>query len=722
MIAPEPKYGCPACGGTDHEITMRPTYRVRLALACALGLTAPCSFAQSVSDEDELSLVYGDRPTISLVTGSRQPLRHAPAAATVITAEDIENMGATDLDQVLEAVPGVHVTRSSMAYTPLYVVRGIFSQFLPQTLMLQNGSPTTTMFIGNKGNAWGGLPVTNIARIEIIRGPGSALYGADAYSGVINLITKDAEDMPGTRAGVQLGSFKTGNAWFQHGGRVGPVKVAAYLQVGHTDGPRKTVRADAQTQNDNAFGTQASLAPASMNVGYEATDANLDLSHRTWRLHAGYKLRNEVGTGIGVASALDPIGTGKSERITADLSWNDPQFGRHWGAGVALGYLAYNDTTPHGFVLFPAGASFPTGDFPNGMIGAPEKWERQWRLSAFATYSGFARHQWRLGWGHDDLHLYRTRERKNFTVSANGLPVPTGEVVDYSDSAPFMRPQRRKVDYVYLQDEWNFAHDWALTAGVRHDRYSDVGSTTNPRLALVWDVSLDLTAKLLYGEAFRAPSFTELASINNPVVRGNPELRPETIRTWEAGLSWRARPDLLAQLSVFHYLMKDIIRAVPGDTPGSGSVQRNQGRQRGAGMELEFAWAATRGLNLLGNYAYQKSIDLSTREDAGYAPHHHLYVRGEWELAPGWMFGPQLNWVADRRRPADDRRAKVPDYTSVDLALRHRADESGWRVFASVRNLFNANAREPSLAPGHALPDDLPLAGRAFSVQLVHAF
>ena len=142
------------------------------------------AFAQG-DDEEDLALVYGDKNTVSIATGSAQPLRRAPAVASVITAEDIAAMGAIDLDEVLESVPGIHVSHASNVYSPLYVVRGIYSLANPQTLVLQNGVPMTTMFIGNKGNQWGGFPVDQIARIEIIRGPGSALYGADAYAGEI---------------------------------------------------------------------------------------------------------------------------------------------------------------------------------------------------------------------------------------------------------------------------------------------------------------------------------------------------------------------------------------------------------------------------------------------------------------------------------------------------------------------------------------------------------
>ena len=216
------------------------------------------ALAQTSSDEEELALVYGDKSTISIATGSPQPLRRAPAVATVITAEEIAAMGALDLDEVLETVPGIHVSRSTQIYSPLYMIRGIHSEFNPQTLMLQNGVPMTTLFVGNRGNIWGGLPVENIARIEIIRGPGSALYGADAYSGVINIITKTAAETPGFELGARTGSFKSRDGWVLHGGKRGPVDVAAYLRVGRTNGFKEPVTADAQTVLDGLFMTSAS--------------------------------------------------------------------------------------------------------------------------------------------------------------------------------------------------------------------------------------------------------------------------------------------------------------------------------------------------------------------------------------------------------------------------------------------------------------------------------
>lgn len=700
---------------------MKHRYALPLTLATILVIPA-CGVSAQVTEEDDLALVYGDKSTISIATGSQQQLRRAPAVTTVITAEDILAIGAVDLDEVLETVPGMHVSRSANNYSPLYVIRGIFSQLNPQVLMLQNGIPVTTTQQGNRGGVWAGLPLENIARIEVIRGPGSALYGADAYAGVINIITKTAADIQGTQVGLRAGSFRSNDAWLLHGGKMGEVDIAAYLRIGKTNGFKETITADSQSARDTTFGTRASLAPGSVNTGRDAVDASLDLSYEKWRWRTGYKLRDDVENAAGTSSALDPIGRMKSERITSDLSWTDHHFAQDWGVGVTAAYMQYAQLFPTPLMLSPPGTRFATGTFVDGMFGAPQTWERQYRLSAFATYSGFDKHRIRLGLGHDDLDMYRTSELRNFTYNAAGTPIPLASIVDFSNTAPFLLPQRRKISYLYAQDEWNFARDWTLTAGIRHDDYSDFGGTTNPRLALVWDATLDLTAKILAGRAFRAPAFNEKYSISNPVNRGNPALVPETIGTVEAAFTWQARRDMQVNLNFFKYEMKDIIRAVPNVIPGTGSTFNNTGNQNGKGMELEVIWDASRNLRLMANYSHQKSIDEATNRDAGYDPRNQIYARADWRFTGDWMMSSQLNWVADRKRAAGDNRPPVADYKTVDVTLRTTGGKGDWDFAASVRNLFDATVLEPSLAPGTAIPNDLPMAGRSLYLQAAYRF
>ncbi len=670
------------------------------------------------SDEADLALVYGDKETVSLATGRRQSLLLAPSVATVITAEEIAAMGATDIDEVLETVPGLHVNRASSMGSTQYVMRGITGGHAPHVLMLQNGIPVTLASSGNKGNLWGGLPIENIARIEVLRGPGSALYGADALSGVINIITKTAAEIQGSQYGFRIGSFASRDAWVQHGGQYGDLSVAAYLRAGTTNGQHRTVEADAQTRNDARTGTNASLAPGQINAGLSSVDGHLDLALGKWRWRSGYKLRDDMETFAGIGQVLDPLGRGRTERITSDVSWTDNDFARDWALSASVAFMQYKQSYPVAAQIFPPGTTFPTGTFPDGMRGAPEFSERQYRFSAHAAYTGFRDHNLRVGIGHDDLELYETREYRNFAYSAAGVPIPYGPLV--VTATPFLYPQDRTVDYFYLQDEWGFARDWTLTAGVRHDRYSDFDATTNPRFALVWEAQVDLTAKLMYGSAFRAPAFVEQYSTNSPLNRGNPNIMPERNQTLELAFAWQARRDLALKLNLFRYHMADIIRAIPNPAPVLGSTYYNTGRQHGSGFELEGTWDLTRNLRLTGHYAAQKSIDEISGQDAGYAPRRHIYLRADWIPQSRWMLSGQVNHVADRHRVADDMRPPVPDYTTLDMTLRTtQRGRNSWNFAVSVRNLFDVDVREPSLSPG-LIVYDLPVAPRTLWLQVAH--
>ena len=693
--------------------------RMHLCLAATAGLLAGMP-AQAAEDEEILlAQAYGDDATISLATGARQPLRRAPAVATVITADDIAAMGATDLDQVLETVAGLHVNAAPSMRNTLYVIRGVFSLQTPQVLVLQNGLPLTVMLTGGRGNLSAGPAVENIARIEVIRGPGSALYGADAFSGVINIITRPAEDAEGTDLGVRAGSFHSREAWLRHGGRLGALAWAGFAKLARSDGFRSHVESDAQSRNDRAFGTQASLAPGTPNAGGDSADAGLELASGAWRWRALYKGRDNIGTYGGLGSALDPVGRGASHRLMTDLAWTPPAQG-DWQAGAQVSWSSYHQRYPVPAQIFPPGARLPSGTFTEGMFGAPETSERALRLQAHALYAGWSGHSLRLGLGHDDLNLYLARDTNNFRYSATGVPVPSDPVA--RAAYPFLYPHRRRVGYAFVQDEWRLRPDWTFTAGLRHDRYSDVGSTTNPRLALVWDAAAEWTLKLLYGEAFRAPSFSELYSTNNPIAQGNPALKPETTRTLEAVSNWHATSSLAFNVSVYGYHMRDIVRTVPIPPPApGGTIYTNVGRQHGRGVELEAQWDATRRLRLSGHLSLTRATDPATGSDVGNVPRRDAFLRADWRLANGWRVDAMINHVAERRRASGDRRPPVPDYTTLDLAVSTAPAARDWTFSAALRNAFDADVREPNLAPG-LIANDLPQAGRSVTLQAGYAF
>ncbi|MGH8580235.1 MAG: TonB-dependent receptor plug domain-containing protein [Gammaproteobacteria bacterium] len=697
----------------------------------ALIVSSLRSNAQAVSDEEALLQVYGDEELITIATGKKQPVSKAPAVTTVITADDIKAIGATDLDEVLETVPGLHVARGAIGYTPIYTIRGIFSEFNPQVLVLINDIPITNLFLGNRNNIWGGMSVEAIQRIEIIRGPGSAVYGADAFAGVINIITKAALDIDGTELGGRRGSFDTWDGWLLHGGTYKGFEVAAMLEYHDTDGQRENIDADAQTLFDNILGTNASLAPGTVNLQRENIDARLDIHRANWRLRAGLQRRRDWGTGAGGAQALDPDGRFNSDRWNVDLTYHNPSLAEQWDVEGQISYFDTSQEVDSNEALFPRGTVLPIGPdgnirrggiptlFPNGFIGNPEVFERHARFNISAFYTGFDRHLLRMGTGFNYANIWKVKESKNFGIDPSTqtrIEPPGSRLVETTDTPfVFLNEGDRENFYFFLQDSWRFANDWELTGGLRYDYFSDFGGTVNPRFALAWQTRQNLTSKLLYGEAFRAPSFAETSNINNPVALGNPDLEPEKIRTAELAFDYLPTEDFRLSANVYRYWWSDIIRFVPD--PGATSVTaQNTGEQTGYGLEIEADWHVTPYFSLLGNYAFQISEDDTSNEDAGNAPHHQVYVRADWEFLPNWRFNPQVNWIVDRDRVAGDNRPEIDDYSAVDVTLRRIGIDNHWDVVFAVRNLFDSDVREPSLAgiPAASIPDDLPQAGRSF--------
>ncbi len=669
-------------------------------------LTSGNLHAQSVAEEDALMRAYGDEDFISIATGTRQLISQAPAVATVITADDIKAMGATDLDQILETVPGLHVSNSPRAYSPLYTIRGIYTESNPQVLILINDIPITNIYVGDRSQVWGGMPVNNISRIEIIRGPGSAVYGADAYAGTINIITKTPDDIGDTQFGARAGSYNTREGWVQHGGNLGQTDFAVSLEILRTDGQDRTIDTDAQSFLDSSV----SLAPGSVNLGREILETRIDLHRGSWRFRAGYQGRRDVETGAGVAQALDPAGTNSSDRFNADLTYNT-YVSRDWDITAQMSLFDSNAKSD--LVLFPPGAF--GGAFPDGVIGSPYVYERHTRGGLSAFYHGIQNHNIRIGIGGIHNDLYKTRERKNFALDGS----PLGGIIDVSGdpSQVFIQPQDRKVYYGFIQDEWSINSDWKLTGGVRYDHYSDFGDTTNPRLAIVWRTRYDLTTKVLYGRAFRAPAFNELYNINNPVALGNPNLKPEKIDTYELAFNYQPAHNFQAGLNLFTYHMSDIIRFVPDPAPATSVSAQNSGNRDGYGLELEFKYDVSRQFLLLGNYAYQNSTEKDTDSDVANAPQHQVYLRTVWRPIPDWSFSAQVNWVADRSRDITDPRPRIDDYIMTDLTLRYRHGATPWEFAILARNIFDEDAREPSPAPG-SIPNDLPLAGQHFLAEV----
>lgn len=688
--------------------------------------------AQENSEED-LMASFGDEDFISIATGNKTLISKAPAVATVITDEDIMAMGAENLDQVLESVPGLHVSLSAARFSPVYQIRGVATNYNPQVLMLVNGMPLTQVFQGDRGiNST--LPVRSIKRVEVIRGPGSAVYGADAFSGVINVITKSVDEIE-TSVGSRIASFGTAEVWLQHAEQLGNYRFAFSLEAFKADGDdNRLIGSDLQSFFDIFLPPPGvSYAPGAANTQQERLDLRMMLSTNNWALNFWNWRQNDIGTGPGIALALDPVGKSNVNNYMMDLTYDMQDVSSDWDIEFKTSIMDLGSDTY--YILFPPGTVLPigldgnisaTGGLPvlflDGFIGAPAVYEKHFRFDTSAFYSGKEKHNVRLATGFQYVNL-KPKEYKNFGQGViDGTEGTVNGILTDVTNTPFIyiRDEDRTVYYASFQDEWSYAPDWTLTTGIRLDHYSDFGSTINPRLALVWNTRHNLTTKFLYGRAFRAPAFIELFGINNPVVLGNPALNPEVINTFEVAFDYRPSFDLKLGFNVFTYAIEDLIQFVP-DTSGSSSSAQNVGKQNGKGFEIEFDWKLTHDLSLAGHYAYQDSTDETLNVAVANTPARKINLRSVWKMSPTWSMSLQGNHIADRLRQAGDPRTAIMDYNNIDLNIRKKIN-SGWSLSLGARNLLDKEQREPSpvnldLPTGSAIVNDFPLESRKYYIE-----
>lgn len=700
--------------------------RVNRLPVCAGLLFA--AVAQAEPEPDLLSLPLEElaRLEVNVATGTPRTVQAAPAATSVITAQELESLGAQHMDDALAAVPGLHVSHGALTYESRYYFRGIFANNNPHTLVLVDGLPMTSLFLGDRLPGWQGVPVLAIERIEIIRGPGSALYGADAFGGVINIITKRADDDGPDEARLAYGSFDTRHASLlqrHHGRRASLLWSLDYRQ---SDGDDSTVAADWASGFDSLFGTSSSRAPGPLNRGFRALDARAEIASGDWRVRAAWQQAWDLGTGQGLFDALDPVGRLADEFGNLDLLWNHALPGWELEGRLNAAYKSLQSTQP--LQLLPPGSFCFAGSancFPDGMQDDLSTQEAQAGASFTAQYNALEAHRLRLGAGFFWGDLYRTTDRKNFDASGPGLPLPLGGMVDASDTPQVFQPEAQRSNrYVFLQDEWRFARAWELTAGLRHDQYSDFGGTTNPRLALVWSTTSTLTTKLIYGEAFRAPSFAELY-VTNVGVLGNPDLRPEKLRNTELAFSWRPRPDFSWDVNVFRYRIRDFIQAAPDAALGGAIRSQNVGRLEGKGLETELRYQLPVPVQLLANFSTARLRNEDSGQDRGQLPRQAALLRATWDAAERWQLVAQLLHAGKAEREVDstppDPRPDLNGYDTVDLTVRTRlSPQCDLAVIAS--NLFDADVREASNGPAPPqsnarIPGDLPQPGRSLTVQ-----
>ena len=461
-----------------------------------------------------------------------------------------------------------------------------------------------------------------------------------------------------------------------------------------------------------------------MNTNHEIVNSRIKVSDNWGSVNLFSWHLSNAGNGSGGAQIPDPLGGDKID--FSGLRFDSPRMNLSNGWKIEKYFSTSVLNQDAKFYLLPPNSP----GYPEGMRGNPSGLQKNFEGESAFFYDGIRNHNFRYAIGFR-YQKFTAGESKNF--DNNFAPTGSLDPVTGDLSRVYIQDKNREHYYLSLQDEWRYADDWELTAGLRYDSYTQFGESVNPRVALVWSTAYNLTTKFLYGRAFRAPSLGELYSRNNPILVGNPELDPEVIDTYEVAFDYRPNYETDLKLNLFYYEAKDLI-AVPYFLQASNSLE-----QTGYGFELEMVWRPHNDIQFSGNYAWQNTEDGTTGDSIANAPKQQLHLQARYDVSDDLSVSALLNLVADRDRDKsetcggglptvclpNDNRQSIDDYTILDLVLNYNLPYDKLSMSFSVKNIFNEDAREPSLwessTPGGPdIPFDYPLEGRSINFEVTY--
>lgn len=664
----------------------------------------------NVSTLSELSLV--ELMNIKVVTASRseQKISEAPSTMMVITAQQIQERGYDQLEDVLRDIPGVDLIHMYGQAPTFITFRGMYGDENRRVLFMIDGIVENSL-MGGFEMAGAAYSLHNVERIEVIWGPGSALYGANAFSAVINMITKKGEAINGLHYQKGYGAFNTSVDNILVGVKKSNVDLALSGSLFNTEGPRFSNRHPRYSNSyvNNAFSFNGNIV---------------------------YTIK-KFKTTFGVRAYQTPGGTGELAASPTKLLGLPSQGNENKGTGGMM-QSDFNGEKPSHVETFFRTAFLHTEYAPNSKLSLFAKAQyRETGLSdksyvytnpygkdfvsrtifafdanrvkgeIFVSYIFTEQHTLSAGvqYGQDNLergfrggitdtrfdtiqnipvtNIYATFKKRDFTIQDN-----VGAYLQYALHTNILK----RTD---------------ITIGGRYDNNSVYGTTLNPRIGLIIQPHEKIIFKLLYGSAFRAPTNFELYT-KGVVKIANPDLKPEKIQTYEANIIYTPVKFLLVQANLFQNELTDIIVQDVAVTGGKNQNQ-NVGTASIKGIEIKEDILFSKHFSTFLNFTYQEGTQnngtiasaipniAKVKGNIGFSVH----------LAQLLTISLITNWVGDRSVQATNPLGKVNGYFVPNLVISTKKLFNN-HVSASlnIRNLFNQTYYDPGIrvADGNFYP------------------
>jgi outer membrane receptor for ferrienterochelin and colicins len=647
---------------------------VRKEVAIVLLLCAATSFRNGYAQAPASA-----EPDTVVITGTRTPERsqRSTVKTDVVTREEAERRGATNVAEALATQPGVRVDAGAYGYLGGVSAIQIQGFDLQRVLILEDGEPV----VGDIGGAidLAAIPIGDVSRIEIVTGPTSALYGSSAIGGVVNIITAPPREMGGSgRARVEgrsyAGVLASGGGAYQNERAWLGLDISFSRQAGITAAdelPDLRIPESSRLMLGARGGTRIS----------KAVDVRI---RARWFRDRSDGLASEVVPGLGRTLIDQPSGT---DRFTLHLIEN-VELGE--GSNVRLtagGQWIDNDTEQHQ-------RASPVG----------ERHERRARMQSFEAINTHADgpRTWVAG-GRVEVDTFSQSITKTESLSS-GLTSNTQDEVS---------PETLGRIALYGHLSWKFGDKFTLLPGVRVEQHTRYGAALTPRLAASYWPVAELQLRASVGRGFRAPTAKELgylfdhSSIGYRVL-GNPDLEPETSWGVNADVTWQPARAYILRAGTFINWVDDLIDVDLAGGDSSGAVvdyrYKNYGRARTFGVQL------LASVRLSGHFNADFSYDyLWTRDDLNDVPlggrPPHTFT-GALRATLVWKVEAVARWRASTDAFVS-RELRSAVYETIDLRLgRELWPES--QVFIGVLNVTDVHQN-----PGR-LGDQRPPLGRVF--------
>lgn len=659
------------------------------------------SAAEPLAADDLFALDLDSLRNVKIVTAARreQSLDEAPGSLTVFTREEIQSLGVRTLDELLNFVPGMRTYNfvgPDTSGKTVIETRGVYEPYGHMILLLLDGQRLSAAYNGNFTGANRWLSLTPIERVEIIRGPGSALYGGNAMLAVINLIT--AHDTPRQTALIETGDFDHVRTAVQTGaGALSEPHWRAWLEWQRDHGD----------DYDDAFdplGSQSGTRDphrgrdALLSAGNDAVE--LQLRHH-WRRSDDFYLLGHMANGINYS---------ETEQNNARLSWQLHSGNQDWTLAAAWLQASWDGLTE----LAPQGVPpFFAADF----IGGPALKHEEWQFAADAIWSIDADNIVNYGLAYEDASIPRSAAYGNYDTRSF---VYLGDVVLQDDDAHrIVSDTDRQLRGGYVQWDHRFDADWRGVLGVRVDDYHPGERAVTPRATLLWRRDRHNQLELQYAEAYRPPSQADQFIQETPVVAASTVIEPMESQTLEA--SWQYREENWdSNLTLYALNIDNLIGRIP---QSDGRVRvGNSGELHTRGIEWNYSrqmrddWllrlnvshvfaAETRGappdVALSENFASRDVLSFSSHWQVEQL---RIDLLGQWARAVAAL---------------DDNR----DYGQWHLQLRYPL-AAQWELYGGVRNIGDQDVL--AAEPGRGLGTDsngevvreLPQRGRQWLIGL----